>query len=64
MLVIVLDEQILSTEKVCPSCLLANAEGSPRWRNGKLKCGRYAKPKEANQTSLHECQMGFKLAHV
>ena len=64
MLVIVLDEQVLSTEKVCPGCLLANAQGSPRWGNGKLKCGRSAHSQETKQSSLYECQMGFKLVQL
>ena len=38
MLVILMEEQILATKQVCPSCLLADRSGQPRWSQGRLRC--------------------------
>jgi hypothetical protein len=64
MLVILAEEQVLSTEQVCPGCLLANRQGSPRWQHGKLGCGRYLGKQEPNQPALYQCLMGFKIAEL
>jgi hypothetical protein len=64
MLVILTDEQILPTQKVCQGCLLANRQGSPRWRQGKLDCGHSLGRAAENQPILYECQMGFLVAHI
>jgi hypothetical protein len=64
MLVILADEQVLSTEQVCPGCLLANCQGLPRWQQGKLGCGHFLGKGEQNQPALYQCQMGFKIAEL
>jgi hypothetical protein len=64
MLVILANEQVLSTEQVCPGCLLANRQGLPRWREGKLGCGYSLGKREQNQPPLYQCQMGFKIAEL
>jgi hypothetical protein len=64
MLVILMDEQILSTKQVCQGCLLANNQGLPRWRQGELGCGHSLEKKQNNQPTLYECQMGFRVANI
>lgn len=64
MLVILQDEQILSPEKVCQGCLLANQKGFPRWNKGKLGCGHCLENLSDKQPKLYECQMGFRLANI
>ncbi|WP_013321569.1 hypothetical protein [Gloeothece verrucosa] len=64
MLVILTDEQILSTQQVCQGCLLANQEGSPRWHHGKLNCGHALRQAANHRLALYECQMGFKVANI
>lgn len=64
MLVILADEQVLSTEQVCPGCLLANRQGLPRWQQGKLGCGHSLGQREHSQPTLYECEMGFNLISV
>lgn len=39
MLVIVTEQQVLPTERVCSGCVMADNGGLPRWRKGKLGCG-------------------------
>ena len=77
MLVILTDEQILSPQKVCQSCLLADQSGLPRWRQGKLGCGHILRLGGAlaklktdlcsnteGEPELYECQMGFRIANI
>jgi hypothetical protein len=64
MLVILMDEQILSPNQVCQSCLLADKSGQPRWRQGKLGCGHAIPKLIANQPEQYECEMGFRIANV
>lgn len=64
MLVILTDEQILSTRQVCPGCLLADQQGLPRWHQGKLICGHALDKSGKNQPSLYQCQMGFRVANI
>ena len=64
MLVILQNEQLLSTEKICPGCLLANQGGTPRWNQGKLGCGHCLGKSAKNQATIYECQMGFRLANI
>jgi hypothetical protein len=64
MLVILTDEQIISTQQVCSSCLLADRHGSPRWNQGKLSCGHSLGKAANNRPNLYECQMGFLLANI
>lgn len=74
MLVVLTQEQILTPQKVCCGCLLADQSGLPRWRKGKLVCGRVLQemkmtPGAAQMSTdqppeLYECQMGFRLAKI
>ncbi|MCU0534654.1 MAG: hypothetical protein MUD14_12240 [Hydrococcus sp. Prado102] len=64
MLVILTDEQIISTQQVCSGCLLANSHGLPRWNRGKLGCGHSLGKGNSDRANLYECQMGFVLANV
>lgn len=80
MLVILTDEQVLSPQNICRGCLLADSQGLPRWRNGKLGCcaaspnrsspGSYpVNPHAATCTQVgclesYECQMGFRVANI
>jgi hypothetical protein len=64
MLVILQDEQVLSPEKVCQGCLLANQSGFPRWHEGTLGCGHCLGKLNDNKPTLYQCQMGFRLAKI
>lgn len=64
MLVILTEEQVLSTQQVCPGCLLADRGGLPRWRQGKLGCGHFLAKAGENLPALYECQMGFRIANI
>ncbi len=64
MLVILQKERILSTDNVCQSCLMASQAGTPRWHQGTLKCGHCLDKSSANEVTVYECQMGFRLANI
>jgi hypothetical protein len=64
MLVILMDEQILSPTQVCQSCLLADQSGQPRWRQGKLGCGHALRKRTPQQPDQYECEMGFRVANI
>lgn len=64
MLVILTDEQVLSPNQVCQSCLLADRNGQPRWRQGKLSCGHVVRQLTSRQPEQYECEMGFRVANV
>lgn len=64
MLVILMDEQILSPACVCQTCLLADQSGQPRWRQGKLGCGHAVRKLTPQQPDQYECEMGFRVANV
>ena len=64
MLVILMDKQLLPTQKVCPGCLMANRQGQPRWQHGKLRCGRLLEKLADEQPDQYECQMGFRVANI
>lgn len=40
MLVIVMKNQLLSPAAVCNNCPMASQGGLPRWKKGRLRCGR------------------------
>ncbi|MBC7969125.1 MAG: hypothetical protein H7Z11_03150 [Verrucomicrobia bacterium] len=69
MLVILMDNQLLSPHTVCQTCLMADQSGKPRWQSGKLYCGRAIRnasdrnPTE-QQPDQFECQMGFRIADI
>ena len=64
MLVIILEDQLLSTQQVCQACLMANQSGQPRWQQGKLRCGRALSKLSNDQPDQYECQMGFRVANI
>lgn len=74
MLVILMDNQLISPHLVCPTCLMADQNGKPRWHSGKLYCGRaLGNTSECNTTDCNttepqphqfECQMGFRIAEI
>ncbi len=64
MLVILMDEQLLSPQYVCPSCLLADRSGQPRWRQGQLRCGQVIHKLTPAQPDQYQCQMGFRIANI
>lgn len=64
MLVILTEEQMISPTQVCRSCLLADKNGQPRWRYGKLGCGHAVRKLGENQPDQYECEMGFRIAKV
>ncbi|MBD2570597.1 hypothetical protein [Anabaena lutea] len=64
MLVILMDEQILTPEQVCQSCLLANSSGQPRWGGGQLRCGQAIRRFTEQHPEQYECVMGFRIANI
>jgi hypothetical protein len=67
MLVVIIDNQILAPQQVCQACLLADHDGQPRWRQGKLGCGRLVSTLNCcnePQPDAYQCQMGFRLMEV
>ncbi len=65
MLVILTQENILSVQTVCHDCLLADHQGLPRWKHGKLGCGSsISKNLDTHQPKRYQCQMGFEIAEV
>lgn len=64
MLIILTDEQILSTQQVCQNCLLANRQGLPRWHHGKLGCGDRLGKSDNDRPTFYQCQMGFRVANI
>ena len=64
MLVVMMNDQILSPNAVCQTCLMADRRGQPRFHHGRLTCGRSLAPQEHGQPQQYECQMGFKIADI
>ncbi|MGD1906695.1 MAG: hypothetical protein ACFB0C_11960 [Leptolyngbyaceae cyanobacterium] len=64
MLVVMMDQQLLSPTTVCPTCLMADRDGNPRWHHGQLRCGKRLVNSENGHPAQYECQMGFRIAHV
>jgi hypothetical protein len=64
MLVILMENQVLASEQVCQSCLLANASGEPRLREGKLGCGRIISRINDQQPEQYRCIMGFHIVKI
>jgi hypothetical protein len=62
MLVMLAGDQLLSPQQVCPTCLLADRAGQPRWQKGQLQCGNPRPMPIAN--NQFECPMGFRLVEV
>lgn len=64
MLVILMENQLLSPHQICQSCLMADQRGQPRWHHGQLRCGRSLQKLGENQPEQYECQMGFRIANI
>lgn len=64
MLVILMDNQLVSPEQVCHSCLMADQQGQPRWSSGNLRCGRALQKGSDRTPDQYECQMGFRIANI
>jgi hypothetical protein len=64
MLVMLAGDQLLSPQQVCPTCLLADRAGQPRWQNGQLQCGNRAISPAPAVNKQFECPMGFRLVEV
>jgi hypothetical protein len=64
MLVILMDNQLLPPASVCPTCLMADQGGQPRWHNGRLQCGRQLQSRVQQGPVQYECQMGFRVAEI
>ncbi|HEY9851986.1 MAG TPA: hypothetical protein V6D28_21105 [Leptolyngbyaceae cyanobacterium] len=64
MLVILMDDRIVSPQIVCQNCLLADHGGQPRWRGGQLRCGQAVGKPAENQPDQYQCQMGFRIANI
>jgi hypothetical protein len=67
MLIAIVNNQIIAPEQVCQSCLLADQNGQPRWRHGKLRCGQIIHRLNycsETQVDTYECQMGLRLMEI
>lgn len=64
MLVVMMDDQLLSPATICQSCLMADQEGQPRFHHGRLTCGRRLLTTHTGQPTQYECQMGFRIASI
>lgn len=64
MLVILMEDQIISPQVVCQNCLLADRSGQPRFRGGQLRCGHTVRKLAESQPEQYECQMGFRVTNI
>lgn len=66
MLLMVMDNQLLSPQSVCTGCLLADQSGQPRWHQGQLRCGHPVAVRKfcEEQPTQYECHMGFRLVSI
>lgn len=64
MLVVIMNDQLLSPTAICPSCPMANQQGQPRFNQGRLTCGRRMPEIGKELPSQYECQMGFRIANI
>jgi hypothetical protein len=64
MLVVVMEDQLLSPHQICATCLLANEGGQPRWEHGKLRCGQAITNLSQQIPQQYECQMGFRIVEI
>lgn len=64
MLVIVMDDRILSPQAICQNCLLADRTGQPRWRHGQLSCGHAVRNFAEGKPTQYECEMGFRVTNI
>ncbi len=64
MLVILMDNQLISPSQVCQTCLMADQSGQPRWKGGQLRCGQAINRLTEQQPNQFECAMGFRVANI
>jgi hypothetical protein len=64
MLVIMMEDQLISPQQVCQACLMADQSGQPRWNQGRLRCGRALGKVTEQVPEQFECQMGFRVVHI
>ncbi|MEO0768755.1 MAG: hypothetical protein AAFY72_04880 [Cyanobacteria bacterium J06649_4] len=64
MLVILIEDQLLSPGTVCQSCPMASQNGQPRWQQGRLRCGKLVDKSATKVPKQYECTMGFRVAEV
>jgi hypothetical protein len=64
MLVILMEDQLISPYRVCQTCPLADQTGQPRWRGGQLRCGQAIRKLTEQQPDQYECVMGFRVANI
>lgn len=64
MLVILMEDQLLSPAMVCHDCPMANQSGLPRWQQGRLRCGRPLEKSLDKAPTQYECTMGFRIAEL
>ncbi|RMF25133.1 MAG: hypothetical protein D6756_05980 [Cyanobacteria bacterium J083] len=64
MLVILTEEQIISAQKVCQGCLLADRKGLPRLKAGRLTCANSLERQNTKVAKTYQCQMGFTIADL
>jgi hypothetical protein len=64
MLVIMMEDQLISPQQVCQACLMADQSGQPRWNQGRLRCGRALGKVTEQLPEQFECQMGFRVVHI
>lgn len=64
MLVILMEDQLISPATVCHNCPMASQSGLPRWQQGRLKCGRPLSQPLAQGPTQYECTMGFRVAEL
>ena len=64
MIVMIVEQQILSPQPICQGCLMSDKSGLPRWQNSKLRCGKIMTLKVSTQAQIYECQMGFNVTWI
>lgn len=64
MFVILMDDQVISSQAVCQGCLMADHSGQPRSRQGQLCCGSPVRKITEGQPEQYQCQMGFRVANI
>ena len=64
MLRVLINDQILKPQRVCQTCLLADASGQPRTNKGKLCCAQVVRKFTEQQADQYECMMGFKIVNI
>ena len=60
MIVLLTEREILSPGQVCNQCLYASVDGTPRFHEGKVTCGR-GPDKLASAQQPQLCPMGFRV---